>query len=377
MTQDFLSIIESAKNVLAPMVDQSELAWRILSRKYGADLCYTPMINAKIYADSKNKKYKETIFSTNEKDRPLIIQFCGNDPELILKAALDLQDKCDAVDINLGCPQGIAKKGHYGAYLQDEWPLIESIVSLLKANLKVPVTCKIRIFPELEKTIAYAKMLEKAGCSLLTVHGRTREQNKDRSGLADWEVIKAIKENVSIPVFANGNIIYNEDIDKCIELTGVDGVMSAEGNLYNPGIFLKDCHPFIPDVIDEYLEICQTTPTPPTCIKGHLFKLLRPCINKYTELRDELATCTNDFTQIANKFRIVLEKDREAASNSTARSDNEFEVDENGYKIIPHWLCQPYFRDKTLGNKERRPKRNPEVIEEETKCKKQKKELEE
>lgn len=81
-----------------------------------------------------------------------------------------MENQCDAVDLNLGCPQNIAKKGHYGSFLQDEWGLIERIVTHLDKNLSIPVTCKIRVFPEVQKTIEYAKMLERAGCSVLFIY---------------------------------------------------------------------------------------------------------------------------------------------------------------------------------------------------------------
>lgn len=121
-----------------------------------------------------------------------IRQFCGNDPGQILQAAKMLESHCDAVDINLGCPQDIAKRGRYGAFLQDDWDLIYRIskslshiisvtssllsVNTLHVNLSIPVTAKFRVFPTVEKTVEYAKMLEKAGAQILTCHGRTREQ---------------------------------------------------------------------------------------------------------------------------------------------------------------------------------------------------------
>jgi hypothetical protein len=94
------------------------------------------------------------------------------------------------------CPQAIAKRGNYGSFLMDDLPLVQKIVSTLSASVSVPVACKIRMFPSIEKTVEYAKMLEGAGCQLLAVHGRTRDQKSCRL-TADWNVIKAVKEAVS------------------------------------------------------------------------------------------------------------------------------------------------------------------------------------
>ncbi|CAM8992782.1 unnamed protein product [Rhodiola kirilowii] len=156
------------------MVDCSELPFRMLCRKYGADAAYTPMLHARIF--SENEKYRSQEFTTCKEDRPLFVQFCANDPDILLEAAKKVELYCDYVDINLGCPQRIAKRGNYGAFLMDSLPVVKSLVEKLANNLQVPVSCKIRVFPKLEDTIKYARMLEDAGCALLAVHGRTRDQ---------------------------------------------------------------------------------------------------------------------------------------------------------------------------------------------------------
>lgn len=174
-------------------------------------------------------------------DRPLTVQFCSNGPDDFLNAAKQVAPFCDAVDLNLGCPQGIAKRGNYGAFLQEDWPLISSMIRKLHEELHVPVTAKMRILETREKTLEYAKVLLDAGASIITVHGRRREQKGHNTGLADWSMIRYLRENLpkETVIFANGNILQHEDIAKCLEETGADGVMSAEGNLHDPTIFAE------------------------------------------------------------------------------------------------------------------------------------------
>ncbi|RNA05648.1 tRNA-dihydrouridine(16 17) synthase [NAD(P)(+)]-like isoform X1, partial [Brachionus plicatilis] len=157
------------------------------------DISNTPMMNAGVFV--RDSTYRAENFVTCPKDRPLIAQFCSDDPELFTKAAEMIQDKCDAVDLNLRCPQNIARRGHYGAFLKDEWEPIHKILSNAVENLKIPVTAKIRVFDDIGKTVEYAKMVASTGIAILTVHGRTREQKGPNTGLASWEYIRAVKAN--------------------------------------------------------------------------------------------------------------------------------------------------------------------------------------
>lgn len=225
-------------------------------------LAYTPMLHARMFTETAkfrdrhfqalrnglaDKPRSSDTYAQSELyldgnpsfDRPVFVQFCANNPSELLEAALYVAPFCDAIDLNLGCPQGIARKGHYGAFLQEDQELIYNLINTLHINLPVPVTAKIRILESKEETLKYAEKILSAGASILTVHGRHRDQKSHMTGLADWSVIRYLRDNLpkETVLFANGNILRREDIDRCLEETGADAVMSAEGNLYNPAIF--------------------------------------------------------------------------------------------------------------------------------------------
>ncbi|KAK2605124.1 hypothetical protein N8I77_007992 [Diaporthe amygdali] len=271
----FYESVGSPKYIVAPMVDQSEFAWRMLSRSFLPEserpsiLAYSPMLHARLFTDGQ--KYRLSHFQPTRSskshitsqppadatagsdlsdgqpyldgnpaiDRPLFVQFCANDPQALLSAAKLVAPHCDAVDLNLGCPQGIARKGHYGAFLQEDQELIHNMVKTLHENLPIPVTAKIRILETKEATLAYAKNVLSAGASILTVHGRRREQKGHLTGIADWEYIRYLRENLppETVIFANGNVLQHGDLQRCLDATGADGVMSAEGNLSDPALF--------------------------------------------------------------------------------------------------------------------------------------------
>lgn len=283
------------------MVDNSELPFRMLCRKYGADAAYTPMLHSRIFTESE--KYRDQEFTTCKEDRPLFVQFCANDPEVLLEAAKRVEPYCDYVDINLGCPQRIARRGNYGAFLMDNLPLIKSLVENLVQNLQVPVSCKVRIFPDLQDTIKYARMLEDAGCSLLAVHGRTRDEKDQKKVRANWDAIKAVKNSLRIPVLANGNIRHMDDVHDCLEATGADGVLSAESLLENPALFAgfrtaewvpgneeskKDGKLDQADLLVEYLKLCEQYPVPWRMIRAHVHKMLGQWFRIHPHIREDL-----------------------------------------------------------------------------------------
>ena len=200
----------------------------------GATCAYTPMLHARLFLE--DPKYRAEHFTTCPGDRPLLVQFCANDPATLLAAAKLVEAHCDGVDLNLGCPQRIAKRGNYGAFLMDDLARVQAMVETLSQGLSVPVTCKIRIFPEPERTLAYAKMLEAAGCQLLAVHGRT-DQKDARKFRADRAAIAAVAAALRIPVVANGDVRSVAEADECIKVTGTTGVLSAEPLLGDPRLF--------------------------------------------------------------------------------------------------------------------------------------------
>ncbi|KAG8993118.1 hypothetical protein FRB90_000789 [Tulasnella sp. 427] len=210
-------------------------------------------------------------------------------------------------------------------------------------------------------------MMERAGAQILTCHGRTREQRGHKAGLADWQQIAAVKKAVSVPVFANGNVLYAEDVDRCLAVTGADAYMSAEPQLHNPGIFyspdpssespspdepgyLRSTHPPLASVALEYLSIVRSlkTPTSPSAIKAHLFRLFYPAFQhpENHDLRSRLGTVSWQRDGLEGYEDVCREMERRMNKQMEANSSQDaFPVDETtGLKSVPHWLCQPKVR---------------------------------
>lgn len=302
---EYYRSIGSPKTVCAPMVAQSELPFRLLCRRYNTQLAVTPMFHAGLFGSDPNYRASAMQLPKDPAtDRPLVVQFCGHDPQVLLKAAKLVEGQCDAVDLNLGCPQNIAKRGFYGSFLLTHTQLLHDIVATLHQYLKIPITCKIRRLPATkdrsgdEETIALVRMLQDAGAAMITIHGRSRFQLKDKVGQCDFDLIRLVKQNCSVPVFANGGIYDSADVDRCLAYTGVDGVMSSEALLCNPALFAGRRVDAM-KMAREYMEIVEQlrvegTETDGSTVRGHLFKILYRHLTLHTDLRDRMGACPPD-----------------------------------------------------------------------------------
>jgi tRNA-dihydrouridine synthase 1 len=221
------------KYILAPMVGASELAFRLLTRKYGAQLAYTPMMSSTSFA--RDEAYRKREFQTIPEDRPLVCHFSANNPEDFAKAAQLCEPYCDAIDLNLGCPQRTAYVSHFGSYLlgKEDRELVLSIVRAAVKAVSIPIFCKIRLLDTLEETVELCRQLRDAGASLIAVHARYRASFERkgpgaRDGPALLDQVTELKRAIpDIPIISNGNIITYQDVVDNLASTKADGVMSA------------------------------------------------------------------------------------------------------------------------------------------------------
>ena len=223
--------------ILAPLAGYTDLAFRLLCREYGAALCYSEMISSHglVYRQQNTFDLLQTV----AEERPVNMQLFGADPEIMGEAAAILCETVavDCIDINMGCPvKKVIKRGAGCALMRDP-KLAEQIIRGVVANAKVPVTVKFRSGwnHHTITAVEFARMAEDAGASLVTVHARTWTDGF--SGEVDWELIRAVKQAVGIPVIGNGDIESHHDGEMMMRETGCDGVMIGRAALGNPQIF--------------------------------------------------------------------------------------------------------------------------------------------
>ena len=244
--------VECGNIILAPMAGITDMPFRALCREQGATFSYTEMISAKaLYYKNKNTL---PLLQVAEGERPIAVQLFGNEPDLLAQEALKLEDgPYDVFDVNMGCPVPKVVNNGEGSALMRNPEKIGQIVSAMTKVLHKPVTIKIRkgFSADQINAVEVAKRAEDAGAAAIAIHGRTREEYY--SGHADYDIIRQVKEAVSIPVMGSGDIYKGKDAKRMLDETGCDAVMIARGARGNPWVCREVAH---------YLETGEELPRP-------------------------------------------------------------------------------------------------------------------
>ena len=297
--------------ILAPMAGITDLPFRMIVEKFEPGLVCTEMVSAKAlyYGDEKTKM----LLNTNGEKRPISMQIFGSDPETMGYAAKYVSEIADILDINMGCPAPKVVKNGDGSKLLLDLNKVEEIIKAVVTNSKIPVTLKFRKGWDNAHIVAceVAKIAEKNGISAITIHGRTRDEFY--SGKADLEIIKQVKNSVTIPVIGNGDIIDEESAKYMFEYTGVDGIMIGRGAMGNPWIFKQ---------IQYYLETDKKLSKPTLkekneILKEHIelaikekgekvaIKEMRKHIACYTKNLKDASVFRNEINHIDNKEELL------------------------------------------------------------------------
>lgn len=254
MANKALPLIQSRVS-LAPMAGITDYVLRSLVRKYSKNcLLTTEMISSEYLAQTLNGRSGTEILKRDANHSPISYQISGHKPHLMKQAAEFLSDYADMIDINMGCPVKKVVGGQDGAALMRNPELAADLVRAVKDGTNKPVSVKFRLGYTADEMnyVEFGQQMQEAGAEFITIHGRTRSQMY--SGNADWAKIKALKENVDIPVFANGDITSIDDAIKCLELSKADGVAVGRGAIGDPTLIGR---------IEHYLHTGEKLSIPP------------------------------------------------------------------------------------------------------------------
>lgn len=221
---------------LGPMAGVTDLPFRLLCKEKGAGLVYTEMVSAK--GIQYNNKNTEFLLQVSEEERPCALQLFGADPDILSETAKRLEPRnFDILDINMGCPVPKVVNNGEGSALMKNPELIGEIIRKVSSTIDKPVTVKIRkgFNEDCINAVLVAKIAQENGAAAIAVHARTREQYY--SGKADWEIIRKVKESVTVPVIGSGDVFTPQDAKRMITETGCDAIMIARGARGNPWLF--------------------------------------------------------------------------------------------------------------------------------------------
>lgn len=255
MSNSKVSTLIQSKVSLAPMAGITDYVLRTLVRKYSKNvLLTTEMISSEYLAQTLNGRSGVEILKRDENHSPISYQISGHKPEMMRKAAEFLTQYADMIDINMGCPVKKVVGGQDGAALMRTPELAADLVKAVKDGTDKPVSVKFRLGYTANEMnyVEFGQAMQEAGAEFITIHGRTRAQMY--TGHADWVKIKALKENVDIPVFANGDITSIEEAIECLELSGADGVAIGRGAIGDPTLIAR---------IEHCLKTGEKLPIPP------------------------------------------------------------------------------------------------------------------
>lgn len=380
---EFYKRLGEPKYVTAPMVAQSDIAFRLLTKKYGSQLCYTQMIHSNNFIKSADfrKNHLDVytpgtiveavpsqlqalgksvsdkhhiqygIDNDHDVEDCVMIQLAGNNGNVMKEAAMRIMERLEGncndinskiiagIDVNLGCPQNIAKKGNYGAHLftyDEDGTQVCNILSSLNDVLPdhIGLSAKIRLLPNLDELPNRIQMmLDAARLDILTIHGRTIKENKTKNKHANWDAIHQIKQAFpNLPIFANGGIEYTSDLQRCLLHTKANGIMSSEALLENPGLFNNnndndDTNLSPSEILQRqinyaltYLNLTLKYPPLPvslgkkggsfSVVRSHLFKILYRYLEENIDLRNALAdsSVTHTIPQAIILVHTLLER---------------------------------------------------------------------
>lgn len=297
----------AGKAVLSPMSGVTDVAFRALAKKYGAAVTYTEFVSSTSLV--RGNKVAWRMVETDPIEKPAAVQLFGHSEEDVVKAAQELQEKFDIIDVNCGCPAWKVIKTGAGSEMLKQPEKIARFLNKLATAVNKPVTVKIRIGIDANNinAIQIAKLAEDAGAAAIAIHGRTQQQGY--TGTANWEIIKQVKESISIPVIGNGDVFTPEQFKEKLEESGVDAIMIARGAIGNPYIF-KQIEDYLRtgayekinpiQLFFEYLELAKKHNIQFNAIKNHAIQFTKGIVGG-SNLRQSLVQCQT-VEQIENVF---------------------------------------------------------------------------